>query len=236
MSAELGTLDIKLRITSEGKYELESVKSGLEDLGSVAEKTEKKTKGYSDALSAGGRVASSAIIVWDRFTIAQTAVENAQIRVTLAQDRLAQAIEKHGQGSREAINAQRELQISTNGVEIAQQRMYVRMVFGTLVVIPQMIQGIKGLIELSKISTIVTNLEAGAHMNLGRAKLFALAATGIGIPLAIAGFVAGTALANAAPQHPSVSVYGDLNVSASNPAGMAREVQSESQRARGGRP
>ena len=233
MSAELGTLDIKLRITSEGKYELMSVKTELEDLGNVAQKTEKKTKGFTDALSAGGRVASSAIIVWDRYTIAQTAVENAQIRVTLAQDRLQYAISKHGANSREAINAQRELEISTNGVEIAQQRLYVRMVFGTLVVIPDMIRGIKGLIEMSKVSALVTNVEAAAHMNLARARLFALGATVVGIPLAIGGFVAGQALANAVPQNPSntTNIYGNYYGSPiKTPADSARSSDAQASR------
>lgn len=230
---EGGTLLYHIKVDKEGN--LEEFATELDNIANVSDKTTRSTKGLSDALSVGGRTAASAFIIWDRLSIAQNAVENAQLRVAIAQDRLTAATEKYGSGSAQAIQAQRELTISANGLDIANQRMYVRMIFGTAVVLPETIAGIKKLIEITKLSTLFTNSEAVAQTNLGRARLFALAATGVGIPLAIAGLAAGMALSSAGPpqQSTDVAIYGDVNLNGvQNPQGFVSSLDQLSQQRR----
>ena len=133
-----------------------------------------------------GRVAASSIIAFDRYSISVAAVDNAQTRVLLSQERLTNAQEKYGAGSDQARRAQRELEISMRGVEIAQQRLEVRMLMGGLIVFPRMVKGVgdlitqmRGLIAVQDADTISTQINT-------RAKLANIAVTGLGLGLAIA--------------------------------------------------
>lgn len=171
-----------------------------------------------------GEVVARSIIAWDRFSIAQAAVENAQLRQTIAQDRLNYLLDRYGAGSREAIQAQRELEIATRGVDIAQQRMFVRMAFGIGIIIPEMIRDFKNLASVTRDLGVAKLFTAFATTQLTRAQLALLAATGVGIPLAIGGFLVGQALASQV-QNPNVNVYGDVNVQGvPSPADFANEL------------
>lgn len=190
----------------------------------------------SETFRKSARMLSSAMVVWDRYEIATIAVENAQIRQQLAQDQLTYSVQKYGAGSREAWRAQQQLEISTRGVEIAQQRMHVRMLFGTLVVLPDLIRGMTSLFGWLNKITGATIAQTLATQGLTRARLAALAVTGVGIPLAIGGLLLAQGIERGGVQpQTDINVYGDMNVNANTPAELARQVSNSPQLARSGR-
>lgn len=235
MSSELGPIAVTVRVTQEG--DIGEITTDLEQLGRTSEQTTLSARRFTDVLATTGRTVSAGIIVWDRFSIAQNAVENAQLRQIMAQDRLNFVMEKYGAGSREAILAQQQLEISSRGVEIAQQRMWVRITFGTLVVLPEMLQGMSKLINMTRGLTVATVAETIAQTNLARARLFAVGAATFGIG-ALVGFAVSQTVATQVPQ-PNMNVYGDINIEGAgdltNIAGrVARQVTPQQMRA--GRP
>lgn len=220
-------LNIRLTATDEAGTVLEDTRQRVDELDSSAKRT---SKGFIEFGAAASRLGASAFVAYDRIAIAQAAVENAELRQIMAQERLNYATQKYGSTSREATLAQQQLEIATRGVEIAQQRSNIRMIFGVAVVLPQMISGIKGLITAAKALDLANISNTLTTNGLTAARLALLATTVVGIPLAIGlgAAIAGGAF-NAAPAPSNLSVYGDINVTGpSNPASFARAVADES--------
>mgnify|MGYP007031183486 CR=1 FL=1 len=206
--------DITIRITEDGADEtinkIKELGGSIEGAKRSVQSTDFETIKFGKTLTG---VVARGIVAWDRFEIAATAVENAQIRQTIAQDRLRYMTDRHGASSREAVQAQRELEIATRGVDIATQRQAVRMAFAALVVVPDMIRGIGKLNEFLKTSNVLTSINTALTQAQTRARLAAVAATVIGIPLAIAGVAAASAFdVGTVGGGQSVNVYGDVNV------------------------
>lgn len=236
MSVE-GNLRVRLQVVDESGAVLQNFESKV---AGTVERTQRAGVGITSILGQVGRLGATAAIAYDRLSIATLAVENAQTRQAMAQDRLQRAIERYGAGSREANMAQQELEISTRGLEIAQQRYWVRIAFGVGVIIPDLIRGTQKMIEILNVSTFATNVATVATNRLTAARVAALVATGVGIPLAIAGGIALAGALTAVPDQPSaMNVYGDINVGGvSSPADFARQMgeQARVQGARTARP
>ena len=206
--------DITIRITEDGADEtinkIKELGGSIEGAKRSVQSTDFETIKFGKTLTG---VVARGIVAWDRFEIAATAVENAQIRQTIAQDRLRYMTDRYGASSREAIQAQRELEIATRGVDIATQRQAVRMAFAALVVVPDMIRGIGKLNEFLKGSNVLTSLNTALTQANTRARIAAIAVgtLGIGIPLAL-GLLATTTMI----ERQGVIVYGDMNVQTPN--------------------
>lgn len=166
---------------------------------------------------------NAALIVWDRYEISQLAVENAQIRQQLAQEQLQYAIERYGTGSREVWRAQQQVEVSARSAEIALQRMYVRMTFGTLIVAPQFIKSLVEIYQWLNKGTLATIGQTLATQALTRARLAAIAVgtAGLGIPLAVGLLGAAQTIERGSNMH----IYGDINVQGvQTPTDFARRV------------
>jgi hypothetical protein len=160
--------------------------------------------------SAITRAGATAMIALDRYQIAANAVENAQIRQELAATRVADATKKYGVNSEQARKAQEELAIATRGVEIAQQRMEVRMIYGTVVLIPAMVSHITSLISTMREMTAANEEATVVLGGLTAAQLAFLAVSTLGIALPIA-FLA-LSQAQSMQQAQNYNVYGDVNL------------------------
>jgi hypothetical protein len=162
------------------------------------------------AFSSISRAGATAMIALDRYQIAANAVENAQIRVDLAHQRVADSVAKYGANSEQARKAQEELSIAIRGVEIAQQRMEVRMIFGTVVLIPSMVSHITSLISSMQAMTAVNEEATVVLGGLTAAQLAFLAVSTLGVALPIA-FLA-LSQAQSMQQQSNFNVYGDVNL------------------------
>ena len=221
--------DITVRIREEGADEainkVKELKGSIGEVRETTSSTDFETIKFGKTLTG---VVSRGIVAWDRLEIAANAVQNAQLRQTIAQDRLAYLTERYGANSREAVQAQRELEIATRGVDIAFQRQSVRMAFAALVVVPDMIAGLGKLNKFLQTSNVLTSINTALTQANTRAKIAAIAVgtLGIGIPLAIGLMVATTAI----EQH-GVNVYGDVNVQTPNagefPASLNQNVAQQ---------
>lgn len=214
--------DITVRITEEGADE--TIGKMRELGGSIRETKDTVQATDFEAIKFGKTltgVVARGIVAWDRLEIAVTAVENAQVRQTIAQDRLAYITDRYGANSREAVQAQRELEIATRGVDIAVQRQSVRMAFAALVVVPDMIRGIGKLNEFLKTTNVLTSLNTALTQANTRARIAAIAVgtVGIGIPLAL-GLLATTQVI----ENRGINVYGDMPINASSPQGITSQV------------
>lgn len=182
----------------------------------------------------------SALVVADRMAIAGDAVQNAQIRQELAQQRLNDAITKYGPASEQALRAQQELQIATNGVAIANERYWVRVAFAIGSVLPSFITGISRAVDSLREMDIWNKITSISTDELTSSQLALMAATGVGLvaAVAIAASIASGAFnvtggQTAAPS-PNVSVYGDVNMQgAMGPAAFGSAASSWAQQTRG---
>ena len=197
--------------TADATAKLEEFKGRVDDTEESAEGT---GRAFTRLGTGIGIMASRAFIAYDRFAIATEAVTNAQTRQMLAQDRLQSAIERYGVGSDQARRAQQELEISTSGVEIAQRRLHVRMIFGIGVMIPGMIRSLQGLITAAKglDAANISNVLTTNALTASRLALIAVSTLGVG--LLVGGLALGGAfsMAQQLPQPPNVNVYGDVNL------------------------
>ena len=231
-----GLADRELRVvvrvqSEEALQKLRELGFGITELETKSSRSE---KGVIELGKGIGRLGTSAFIAYDRFAIAVNAVENAQIRQQLATMRLDHAIEKWGAGSREVTIAQQELDISTRGVEIAQQRMWVRVAFGVGVVIPEFIRGSKEMIKLLGHVSTANIFATLTTQGLTRARLALLAVGTFGIG-AVIGLAAATAIdpgtlgLGGTPSAPAGgwNVYGDLNVYGPKSPAEAGKMLSE---------
>ena len=179
-----------------------------------------------------GRTSVMGIVMMDRLSIAQQAVENAQIRAQLAQQRYTDAVTKYGPASEQAKRAQQELQIATDGVGIATQREEIRFLIMAGITIPQMIRGVYSMIGTLGGYTTATGVATIGTITLTNAMRALLAASIIGIPMVIAtaalfsGGLGGGSGGN-------VNVYGDVNMTGSaTPTGFGTSTTAWAQTVR----
>lgn len=178
-----------------------------------------------------GRTSVMGLVMLDRLDIAQTAVENAQIRGTLAQQRYSDAVAKFGPASEQATRAHKEMEIAMNAVGIAQQREEVRFAIMAGITIPQMIRGVYNLIPALQEWTVNNGILELSTVNLTRAQMALLATSVVGIPMLIAGLAFMGALGGAAGSN--VNVYGDVNMSsATSPGGFGTATTAWAQQVR----
>ncbi len=168
--------------------------------------------GFTDVISNSARVGDIAVLSVDRMQISQDLVTNASIRQELAQTRLTDAVDKYGAGSQQAVAAQQQLTIATDNVTVAHTRQEERLISMALVTIPRLITGVKSLIESFEVqqgenqATTASFLEVATAADVAK---IAIAATGIGIPLILAGLALSQGFGNAGAT--STNIYGNVN-------------------------
>lgn len=211
-----------------GLLTLREVKEKIREVTDEADKAgqrgERSFHGMGRALQGMAGVGAMALITLDRIEIAQLAVENAQARQRLAQERLTHVVERYGAASREAARAQEELDISTRSVEIAQQRATIRLAFMIGLQIPQFINAMRQLAGATRTAASATRAFTAAHLG-------ARAATLIGIGAAVAGAAAAIAVERMYLQQSpetNVNVYGDMNVRAETPDQLVGAAEDQS--------
>jgi len=192
------------------------------DLENSFSRTGKSLGGFGDQLFATSNLARIGFVAIERLHIASLALENAQDRVALSQERLNRAI-KEGDPAK-ITQAQRELEISTRSLEIAKNRLLIRELFAYGTVFPEMIRGIYSLTTAFRVhKTAVDAAQVSLDAFIGRQTLATAASrTGIlgrlggavggvgrvgGLALAGLGFAAAAAAASTVFNN-----YGDIKV------------------------
>lgn len=221
MSAGDANARIHLDLQDDATPKLERHMEAFRDYENRLSRTGTSLQGFANL----GRVAFTTLV---RMEIAMNAVQNAQDRVMIAQDRLNRAIRDYGAGSEQASQAQKELEISTRSLEIAKGRLIIREAFMIATVLPELIRGFRGLIGwLNRTTTATTALNVATAIRnvlLSPAGLVTVgAALGAG---ALIG-AASTGAFNRPQAAGGINVYGDLNVRADNPVGLSLALRND---------
>ena len=224
--------------TGDGVLQVNSLTGAVQGFQSAsASASDTSATDYLRIGSSVSHLGVSALVVADRMAIAGDAVQNAQIRQEMAQQRLTDAVTKYGAGNQQAIKAQQELEIATNGLTFANERYWVRVAFAIGSVLPSFITGISRAVDSLKDLDLWNKITTLSTDELTTAQLALMAATGVGLvaAVAIAASVASGALNVTTPSSTSsVSVYGDVNMqSPTSPGGFGSAATSWAQSTRG---
>jgi hypothetical protein len=195
---------------------IDNIGNSLNGLNSSAQNTGMGMGDLTSTFASATRIGSSAMIAMDRIQVSMDAVSNAQIRVQMSQENLTLAVQKYGAGSIQAEQAQQRLTISTNSLNLAQEREEVRMIYATLTVIPQMIKGAQNLIQNLTQETAATDGSTAAIEANTTARLanIAVATLGLAVPIAMAAMTA----VEMEQQQQQNNLYGNMNVTMTGPS------------------
>lgn len=223
---------VKLTMTDEGTLRVaDDFEQRLAGIKTATEQTSTNWEQFGSVVSNTARQGLTALSRWE---IASLALENAQDRVLQAQENVTYAMQRYGAGSREAINAQRNLEIYSRSLEIAQQRLWIRMAFASLTVLPNLITNVKGLIThfgLLKTSTDIATASTHAFNAAQLAKI-AIMTLGLAVPIALIASQMATQAYGQQQQAANVNVYGPQYFGAPQGIEQFQQMQTQMSQAR----